>query len=113
MNRRGLTIYELIGLVLFIIIFLYVATIQYFNIQENIAEISCRSVRKSVNRALESYRTEHPNSEVGLVNKRVNIEKLIKGGNLKYYPKCWDGGMYKVNDENVVYCTFHNPQLGD
>ena len=113
LSKLGLTTKEFVWGILFGVVFIYVATTQYFAIQENIAGISCRSVRKSINRALETYRTEHPNSDVGLFNKRINIEELIKAGNLKYYPECWDRGMYRVNDENIVYCTYHNSELGD
>ena len=112
-NRLALTINELAAIILLSVFLIYIAVGQYYTIRENIAEISCRSVRKSINRALESYKTENPGSRAALVNKNIDIEKLIKAGNLKYFPKCWDGGMYRVNEKGVVYCTYHNPELGD
>lgn len=111
-GRQGLTWYELIGILLFSGLFVYLAVLQYFVIEENIAAISCRAVRKSVNTAVQQFKTDRTESP-GLVNKRVRIGALVKGGFMSYYPECWNKGVYKLNDRDVVYCTYHNPELGD
>lgn len=111
--RLGLTWYELVAAIVAGVILIYLATLQYFVIEENVSAISCRAVRKSINTAVQQFKTDRQGESPGAVLKRVRIGELVKRGFLTYYPECWNRGVYKLNDRDVVYCTYHNPELGD
>lgn len=111
--RGGITWYELVGALAGGLLLGYLAVLQYFSIEANIAAISCRAVRKSVTTSVQQFRTDRSGESPGLLHKRVRIGELIKGNFLSFYPECWNKGVYKLNDRDVVYCTYHNPELGD
>ncbi len=111
--RHGLTWYELVGAVAGGVALVYLAALQYFVIEENVAAISCRAVRKSVTTSVQQFKTDRNGESPGAVFKRVRVGDLLKGGFISFYPECWNRGVYKLNDRDVVYCTYHNPELGD
>lgn len=111
--RHGLTWYELVGAIVGAVVLVYLAALQYFVIEENVAAISCRAVRKSVGTAVQQFKTDRQGESPGAVLKRVRIGELVKRGCISYYPECWNRGVFKLNDRDVVYCTYHNPELGD
>lgn len=112
-QRRGITWLELTGLILFVVLFLYVAVLQYFVIEANIAEISCNAVTSSLGTAVQAWRTEHPERSPGNQHKAVDVDALLKEKMLNFYPECWYRGVYRLNGHDAVYCTYHNPEMGD
>jgi len=105
--------YEILAVVLFVAAFVYVASLQFFAIEANVSLISCRSSRNTVATSIAEYRADFPNETVGFVRKEILLKKLYDAKYLRIKPKCWDGGIYKLNSKDEVYCTYHNPELED
>lgn len=112
-RRAGLTWYELVGVVAGTLLLCYFAVTQYFAIEANISAISCRAVRGSVTTAVQQFRADRSGENPGLIHKRVRVGELIKAGALNFYPECWNKGVYKLNERDMVYCTYHDPEPGD
>lgn len=112
-SQSGYSWYEITAVTLFVAGFIYVASLQYFTIEDNVAFISCRSARQSISTAISEYKADYSSSAVSHVKKDINLKKLVDSKYLRYYPKCWCGGNFKLNSHDEVYCSFHNPDLED
>ncbi len=112
-SQSGYSWYEIAAVILFVTGFIYVASLQYFTIEDNVAFISCRSARQSILTAISEYKADYSSNSISHVKKDINLKKLVDSKYLRYYPKCWCGGNYKLNSRDEVYCTFHNPELED
>jgi len=109
----GYSWYEIAAVVLFFIGFIYVASLQFFTIEDNIAFISCRSARRSISTAISEFKADFPAVVIGHVKKEINLKKLVDTKYLRYNPKCWCDGNFKINSKDEVYCTFHTPEIED
>lgn len=105
--------YEVLAVALFVVAFVYVAALQFFAIEANVSLISCRSSRNTIATSIAEYRADYPNDSIGHVRKEINLKKLYDAKYLRISPKCWNGGLYKLNVKDEVYCTYHNPELED
>ncbi len=107
------TWYEILAVIVFFAAFVYIASLQFFTIEANVSFISCRSARTTLATAISEYKADFPQEVIGHVKKEVNIKKLLSSKYLRYYPKCWNGGMFKLNAKDEVYCTYHTAELED
>lgn len=107
----GYTWYEICAIIIFIGVFIYIAAVQFSAIEDNISLISCRSSRNRIATAVSEFRADFPEIKFGHPKKAVQIEKLVENKYLRYSPKCWSKGIYKLNSHDDVYCTYHNPEL--
>lgn len=107
------TWYEMLAVVLFFAGFVYVASLQFFAIEANVSFISCRSARNMTATAISEYKADFPHETIGVVKKEINLKKLVSSKYLRYNPKCWNGGIFKLNAKEEVYCTYHTPEMED
>jgi|GEM_PF-3830341 len=105
--------YELLAVLLFFTGFIYVASLQFFTIEENVGYVSCRSTRRTITMAVSEYRADFPSSIIGHVKKEINLKRLLESKYLRNNPKCWADGVFKLNSRDEVYCTYHCPELED
>ncbi|HNY13853.1 MAG TPA: hypothetical protein PKK26_19895, partial [Candidatus Wallbacteria bacterium] len=105
------TWYEILAVILFFVAFVYIASIQFFAIEANVSYISCRSARSTLATAISEYKADCPQEVIGHVKKEVNIKKLLSSKYLRLYPKCWNGGSFRLNVKDEIYCTYHTPEL--
>jgi hypothetical protein len=105
--------YEIGAVVLFFLGFIYVASLQYATIENNISFISCRSAQRSIMTAISEFKADFPSTIIGHVKKDINLKKLVETKYLRYYPKCWCDGNFRLNLKDEVYCTYHSPELED
>ncbi len=112
-QSSGYSWFEITAVLLFIVGFVYVASLQYFTIEDNVAFISCRSARRSISIAISEFKADFPSTVIGHVKKNINLKKLVDTKYLRYYPECWCGGKFKLNSHDEVYCTYHTPELED
>lgn len=112
-STSGYSWYEIGAVVLFFIGFIYVASLQFVTIEDNIAFISCRSARRSIMTAIAEFKADFPSVVIGHVKKDINLKKLVESKYLRYFPKCWCNGNFRLNSKDEVYCTYHNPEMED
>jgi hypothetical protein len=112
-GRSGLFWYEYAVIVMFVVVFAYIATMQFLSIQENVRAISCRGSRKNINDSLEKAREKSPQMEFGMTLKPIDLKKLVENKFLDYEPVCASGGLYKINAKGEAYCDFHNMEKED
>lgn len=108
-RNRGISYYTLAWTVVFIFIWI-IGISQFRNLRRSVRKVSCRHSKKNLQRAVEIYLDY---SEAGLppVYKALNIQDLIRENTLKTIPVCGEGGIYRINDNGMIYCSFHDREV--
>lgn len=85
---------------------------EFFRIQRNIHKLSCRTIVRDIQSSLEEFNMSNPGYR-WVPKKDVDIKMLLEANCLDFVPVCPDGGIYRINESGVVYCTYHQPAMED
>jgi hypothetical protein len=96
----------------FLILFLIFVFFQFRALKKKVTLLSCDAIKQEITESLNKYKNDNPNAKFppGTI---IDIEELYRKGYLKDYQHCPQGGTYKINRYGEVYCTYHNPNLGE
>jgi len=96
----------------FIVLFLILAFFQFRALRKKVTLISCDALKEEISESLSKYRVDNPDEQFppGTV---LELKKLFDKGYLKHFQHCPQGGTYIINRYGEVYCTYHNPNLGE
>jgi hypothetical protein len=83
---------------------------QFKNLRKSVRQVSCRHTKKNLQRAVEIY-LDYAGSALPPVYKALDIQVLIKENTLKTIPVCGEGGIYRINDNGMIYCSFHDREV--
>lgn len=108
-KNRGLSYYTLAWFMVFIFIFL-IGISQFRNLRKSVRKVSCSHTKKNLQRAVEIY-LDYSEFSLPPVYKALNIQELIRENTLKTIPVCGEGGIYRINDNGMIYCSFHDREV--
>ncbi|MGM0608231.1 MAG: hypothetical protein ACQESP_07415 [Candidatus Muiribacteriota bacterium] len=112
-KNRGKIDYFLLFIASVLIVFVLVVFPQYDYIKQNVQNVSCQAVRRSLKDAVDQYNLENKGKNF-LELKEIDVIMLKEENyTADKFLTCPDGGVLKINMHGDIYCTLHNPEKED
>jgi len=106
LRARGVSQYTVAWLAV-LVLFGAIAFSQYRALRNSVQDISCSHAKKNLQKGLEIYRDSKPEFRP-VPYKPLDIPVIMEAEALKTIPRCRGGGIYKIDENGLIYCSLHD-----
>lgn len=104
--QRGISHYTIAWAIVLVFFGVLVVT-QYISLRSSIRRVSCSHAKKNTQKAFEIY-CESTSGFIPPPFKPIDVVLLFESRVLHNIPICGGNGTYKVDDNGMIYCSFHD-----